>query len=290
MLAPLSVSETSQIMIAAMRRHAIYEEICEKKSGSVSKLARDFSVTEETIRRDLKELEAQGLVLRSYGGAFIQDGVENLVDINVREGAYIPAKQAIARTALQFIRNGDTIFLDNSTTAGQLAQLIKNMRLTVLTNNLGIMNTLSQSSSIHLLGLGGDFSYNEQAFYGDMAVRDLCNYFVDASFISCRSISLENGITDSTERWTRLRQEVIHRSNRSYVIADHTKFGRTSFMSVCGFDHIQAVITDEPLPAQWSEELSRLGCNLVVGDDICVQDNHLEPQVAHHPPLPQKER
>ena len=190
------------------------------------------------------------------------------MDANIRSGAYVENKKIIAERSRRFVEDGDTIFLDNSTTAYHLANEIKDMDLTVLTNNLPIVNLLSHSDSIRLVVMGGIYSSTENAFYGDMTIRELGNYFVDSSFLSCRSISLENGITDSVEKWTRLRQEVIKRSNRSYIIADHTKFGRTSYLWICDFDSISAVITDEALPPEWHEELNRRGCAIVEKSDI----------------------
>ena len=254
-------------MLAAMRRKKIYEEIRERKSVPVPFLAKQFSVTEETIRRDLKVLEAEGMVIRTYGGAFIQDGVENLVDANIRSGAYVENKRIIAERSRQFVHEGDTIFLDNSTTAFHLANELKDMDLTVLTNNLPIINLLSHSDSIRLVVIGGIYSSTENAFCGDMTVRELDNYFVDSSFLSCRSISLENGITDSVEKWTRLRQEAIRRSNKSYIIADHTKFGRTSYLWICDFSSISALITDVALSPEWHEELGRQGCAIIEEDN-----------------------
>lgn len=254
-------------MIPPMRRREIYNEIQEKKSASVSSLAKQFSVTEETIRRDLKELESQGLVTRTYGGAFIQSGVENLVDITVRAGAYMASKQAIAESCLQFIHNGDTIFMDNSTTVYHLAKLLRKMHLTVLTNSLSIINLLASSDMIRLTSIGGSYSKSEKAFYGNVALRELNSYYVDSAFLSCRSLSLDNGVTDSTERWTVLRQKAIERSGKSYILADYTKFGRSSFLSVCGFDAIEAIITDKPQSDEWTSRLDDCDCSLIVSGE-----------------------
>lgn len=153
-------------MLAVERRACIKETIQEQKSVAVSDLARRFDVTEETIRRDLKVLEAQGVLTRTYGGAFIQGGAINEVDVTLRETSYVEAKRQIAAQCLQLIRNGDSIFLDSSTTALEIARAIRDMRLTVLTNSLLIADVLSHSESIRLQVIGGVLQPQSMSSWG----------------------------------------------------------------------------------------------------------------------------
>ena len=219
-------------MLAVERRACIKETIQEQKSVAVSDLARRFDVTEETIRRDLKVLEAQGVLTRTYGGAFIQGGAINEVDVTLRETSYVEAKRQIAAQCLQLIRNGDSIFLDSSTTALEIARAIRDMRLTVLTNSLLIADVLSHSESIRLQVIGGVLQPQSMSFLGEAALAALAPYYVDSAFVSFRS-------------------DVIRRAGRVYLVADHTKFGQTSFVQICGFDALAGIVTDQPLSAPW---------------------------------------
>lgn len=254
-------------MIAAVRRQKIREIISEKKSATVSELAQRFSVTEETIRRDLKLLEQEGFLMRSYGGAFIADGVDNLVDVDIRTGVYVDSKSTIASRCLPFIENGDTVFLDNSTTAYHIAKLLGSRRVTILTNSLLTIDLLAENKDVHLVAIGGDYAPTERAFYGNIAVSVLGRYYVDKAFISCRSLSIENGITDSTDRWTSVRRVALAHSNEVYCIADFSKFDHTSYAHLCDYDEVNYVITDKPLREEWHERLSALGCTLIDSDD-----------------------
>ena len=227
----------------------------EKKSVIVSDLAAMFGVTEETIRRDLKALEEEGVLNRTYGGAYVLDGVENEVNLKIRETIYIESKKNIASKAIKEIQNGDSIFLDNSTTAYYLALLLKDMRLTVLTNSLKITNALCEKDNIKLITIGGRYHKENDAFYGLATVTALAQYNVDKAFISCRSLSMQKGISDSVEELANLRQSVIKRSNKVYMIADYSKFDKNSFINTCTFDDIHVVITDKPLSDQWHEFL-----------------------------------
>ena len=145
-------------MLAVTRKSEIKDIVLEKKSVTVTELAKIFSVTEETIRRDLKQLESEGFLTRTYGGAFIQDGVENNIDLSIRETAYLKNKQAIASRCRELIHNGDSIFLDSSTTTLTIAKAINDMRLTVVTNSLMIINELCDKANIHLIAIGGNYT------------------------------------------------------------------------------------------------------------------------------------
>lgn len=254
-------------MLAAERKQQIKEIVIAKKSASVAALAKQFGVTGETIRRDLKALEKEGVLMRTHGGAFIQSGVENLIDIDLRKTVYIDEKELIAKRCYNLVNNGDAIFLDNSTTCYHVAKALSNLNITVVTNNLMIMNLFAQSENIRLVSVGGEFSIKEQAFSGTIAQRALAEYYVDKAFISCRTVSINNGITESTDQWASIRHLMIERSDKQYLVADHTKFGQTSFARISDFNEITAVITDHPLDAKWHEALRSKGCAVIDGDE-----------------------
>ncbi|WEG13398.1 DeoR/GlpR family DNA-binding transcription regulator [Pullulanibacillus sp. KACC 23026] len=221
-----------------------------------------FKVTDETIRRDLRALEQEGILMRSYGGAFIQSGVENLIDSTIRTSVYVESKTFIAEKCKRLINNGDVIFLDNSTTAFYIAKEIKDMRLTLVTNSLTITNYLAHQGNIRLIVAGGFLSAKEQAFYGIGAEKAIKEYYVDKAFLSCRSLSIENGCTDSNELWTQVRKTIIERSKERYLVADFSKFNQTSFMHICGFDKINAIVTDKPLGPEWHSALQSFDCGI----------------------------
>lgn len=247
------------LMLAVTRKAKIREIISEKKSVTVTELSREFGVTEETIRRDLKQLEEDGFLTRTYGGAFIQDGVENDIDTAIRETAYTDSKETIAARCLEIIRNGDSIFLDSSTTSLFLARALRDMRLTVVTNSLLIINELSGCSSIRLIALGGNYSAKDQAFIGSRTINSLKNFYMDKAFLSCRSLSMEHGISDSSESTSAIRQTLLDQSDSVYLIADHSKFDKTSFIRICGFERITGLVTDFSLTEQWAHFLEKAG-------------------------------
>lgn len=244
-------------MLSVTRKSKIKEILSEKKSVIVSELSKSFSVTEETIRRDLKTLEDEGFLIRTYGGAFIQDGVQNEVDLALRETVYTDSKHLIAETCSKIIANGDSIFLDASTTALFIAKAISHMRLTILTNSLKVVNYLTDFPNIRLINVGGTYLSNNMSFVGRMTLQALDNYFLDKTFMSCRSLSMTQGITDSNEAMSEIRQKLITRSNKTYVVADYSKFDKTSFLNICDFSSIDGLVTDKNLNEEWLEFLAK---------------------------------
>jgi DeoR/GlpR family transcriptional regulator of sugar metabolism len=242
-------------MLAFTRKSEIKDLILEKKSITVTELSKKFSVTEETIRRDLKQLESEGSLIRTYGGAFILDGVENNVDLSIRETTYLKSKQAIASCCRRLIRNGDSIFLDSSTTCLAIAKTISHMRLTVVTNSLLIVNELCDCSNIHLVCIGGNYTPNDKAFNGHITQLNLETLFLDKAFMSCRSLSIEHGITDSLEHVASVRQALVGRSEEIYLVADFSKFDKTSFIHITDFDKITGLVTDRQLDSHWKDFL-----------------------------------
>lgn len=250
-------------MLRITRKSKIKEMVLEKKSVTVSELSKLFSVTEETVRRDLKELEAEGILTRTYGGAFIQDGVQNEIDVNIRETLFVTNKEKIAAKCATAINHGDSIFLDSSTTSLFIAAKIRDKRVTVITNSLKVANTLSDSESVRLILTGGMLSTQSMSFLGRSTLSSLQSFFVDKAFISCRSVSMEHGVTDSNEQQAEVRQLAIKRTNRTYLVVDYTKFNKTSFTHICSFDEINAVVVDKHLDDAWRNFLTEKNIDIL---------------------------
>ncbi|CAM3956510.1 DeoR/GlpR family DNA-binding transcription regulator [Mesobacillus zeae] len=249
-------------MLHITRKTKIKELIIEKKSVTVSELTKLFKVTEETIRRDLKQLEDEGFLTRTYGGAYISDGVQNDVDINLREFIHVEGKKKIASKALSFIKSGDSIFLDASTTSIVIASMLTDQKLTVVTNSVKVVTTLMNNQNINLVVIGGTLSKTSLSNLGRTAESNLEHYFFDSAFISCRSVSRQHGITDSNEQQAGIRKIAADHANRVHLIADYTKFDKTSFASICGFEQINTIIVDEKLEPEWAKFLEEKGVEL----------------------------
>lgn len=254
-------------MIPIARKNKIKELIIEKKSITVAELTELFQVTEETIRRDLKQLEDEDFLKRTYGGAYISDGVKHDVDVSIREHIHVEGKEKIARRCLTYINNGDSIFLDGSTTSLVLASMLMKKKLTVVTNSIKIVNTLVENPDIHVVIIGGTLKPSSLTNVGRNAEYNMSYYYFDSAFISCRAVDMRHGITDSNEQQAAIRKLAADHAKHVYLVADYTKFDQTAFTKICEFDMVNTIVVDEPLSVEWGGFLKNQNINLIDYDE-----------------------
>lgn len=244
-------------MLAITLRKIIKELLQEHKSVTITNLAAQLDVTKETIRRDLRAMEKDNELIRTHGGAYILEGVQNDIDISTRQVLKTNEKEIVAQKCDSLIQPGDIIFLDNSTTAWFIARKIANRKLTVLTTSLQIANILSESQTIRLILIGGEYSHKNMGIEGDGALRNMQQYFVDKAFISCRSVSMEYGITDISDNAAIMHRLVIDHAKQTFLVVDHSKLNYASFTSVIPIKELDAIIMDQDFSPEWKEYLEK---------------------------------
>ncbi len=213
-------------MTPAERRRAILDLLETRGEVSVEELAQLFRVSRVTIRTDLSELEARGLVQRTYGGAVPARKVLFNPSFEEKKRHRLEAKRAIARKALELIREGDTLLLDAGSTTLALASLLKGhfQRLFILTNSVPIALEL-QGSGFEVLVLGGQIRHHSLALIGPATVRNLAWYRADKAFLGAtgvdgRGYSTPNPLEAETKR------AMLEAAGEAYVLADASKLGR----------------------------------------------------------------
>ncbi len=243
-------------MLAIARKAAIRERLHEHKSVRITELAAELNVTKETIRRDLREMEQGGELIRTHGGAYILDGVQNDIDVGTRQVLKIPEKERIAQKCDSIIQSGDYIYLDGSTTCWSIARKVSHRKLTVLTSSLEIANILSPFDTIKLHVIGGEFSPKNKDFVGEGAIKTLERYFVDKAFISCRSVHIRYGITDTNDGRSRLHQTALEHAREKYLVVDHSKLNNVSFSRIAPVTSVDGIIMDQEFPPEWTDYLT----------------------------------
>ena len=251
----MPISE-EMVMIPAARRHEIRQRILEEKTLTVSAVASALGVSEETVRRDFQQLEREGVLTRTHGGAIIANRVSPQVTNADLEGILVDAKEAIARQALMRLSPRMCVYLDSSTTSLTLARKLKVSPVTVVSNSLAILSELSTRSDVQLVGVGGTLSKTRRCFVGRSAKEMLGNYYFDLVFLSSRSLDLDRGVTDSSDEEIEVKTTVMQRTNRIILLADHSKFGRASFSKICDFEDLDDVITDIKPRKDWIDAAS----------------------------------
>ena len=240
-------------MLAVTRLEYITKLITEKKSISVVKLSKELNVSGETIRRDLKTLEKRGILKRTYGGAYLEGSRESDVSVQVRKDKLVHNKEQIAEICSNFVKVGDTVFLDNSTTSLEIAKKISHMAVTVITNSLLITNYLANYDNIRTIVLGGTLDAVNMCFIGQTTLSELSHLFARIGFVSCRSLSIKHGAMDSNDNVGQIRALAIENCSQSFLIADHTKFGNTALCKISSLHNFAGVITDKKPDATWTE-------------------------------------
>ena len=244
-------------MLAIARKKAIKELLQEQKSVTITDLAARLEVTKETIRRDLRAMEKDNELIRTHGGAYILEGVQNDLDVSTRQTLLTQEKEIIAQKCDALIQPGDIIFLDSSTTSWYIARKIAKRKLTVITSSLEIANILSTASPVRLFLTGGEFSHRTKGFVGNGAVRTLSQYFFDKAFVSCRSVCMEFGVTEINDDTAMLYKVALQHAHQKYLVVDHTKLNKTSLSSVIPLKEMDAIITDCDFSPEWKDWLNR---------------------------------
>lgn len=217
-------------MLALERRNLILEKLQIEKRVVVSELSQLYGVSEETIRRDLEKLENDGLAIKSYGGAVINDNSNMDMPFNIRKNRNVAGKQRIAELAAKLVEDGDHIMLDASTTGVFIAKALKQKsRLTVVTNSLEAIIEMSDVSGWDIISTGGLLKEGYLALLGGAARAGVEKYCVDKLFLSCKGVSMEYGFMDSLEIFAEVKQSMIHASQKVYLAVDHSKLTRILF-------------------------------------------------------------
>lgn len=257
-------------MLVAERHQKIVELVNERKSIRVSELSRIFSVTEETIRRDLERLERESKLNRSHGGALKKESEEqNEIPYFEREIINTNEKKEIALLAAKQIKPGDKVILDASSTAWYMSKVLKDMPITVVTNSIKVAMELSTKQQITVISIGGTLLSKSLSFVGPLAESSLNNYHVNKAFISCQSFHLDYGISDSNELQARVKQNMIECAEEVYIMVDHTKIEQQSFAYINNTSVIDKVITDSKISHTHLKQIEESSLHLIKGNGEC---------------------
>lgn len=215
-------------MLALERHRRLLDLLNEQGGVRTADAARTLGVTEETVRRDFEKLEAEGALLRSHGGAVKLETLRREFPATERAEQNAAEKLQIAKAAVARIKPGQTILFDASTTALQVAKLLPDQPLTVLTNALQTALALAEKTSVHVTVLGGTLMSNSQSCTGWPAEQMLDLFRIDTAYISCRGLDAERGPSEATEEQARLKRQIVARAEEVCLLADSSKAGMSS--------------------------------------------------------------
>lgn len=251
-------------MLAIERRKLIMEALQEEKRVVVSELSKMYDVSEETIRRDLEKLEKEGLVIKTYGGAVVNENTNVELPYVIRKKTNVLRKQRIAELTAAMISDGDRIMLDDSTTAVFIAKKIKNKKnITLITNSVEILLELSDVTGWKIISTGGRLYEGSLSLVGEQCERVLSRYHVDKAIISCKGVDLHKGVWDSNENNALVKRAMADSAGRVILAVDGSKLGCISFAKICDMKDIATVVTDLPPDGEWQRTFERQGIECI---------------------------
>jgi DeoR/GlpR family transcriptional regulator of sugar metabolism len=202
-------------------------------------------VTEVTIRQDLEKLEREGLIHREHGGANLKNIKDQVNTISLAHQDHMDKKELIAAKCLEFIESGDTIILDSGSTTTEVAKKIRGLKnLTVITNALNIALMLGAESGIEVIVTGGEFKPPTLSLTGQRAADFFKGLHVQKLFLATAGISLKAGLTYPSISDLVVKKSMIDAEETTYLLADSSKIGKSSFASLGALSLIDYVITD----------------------------------------------
>lgn len=242
-------------MLKNEREHEIVNILkTENRFVTVKELCQKLYASESSVRRDLTELEAKGIITRSYGGAEPVTNFSNVIEFSSRAHHNSHAKRIIAKKAASLIKDGNVIFLDQSSTAFYLAAEIMNKSsLTVVTNNIEILNFLS-NSQIRVVSSGGLLSRdNRSCLIGGDARYIFEHTYADVLFFSTKALSDDATISDCTREEVLVRNSMLKNAAKKVFLCDSEKFGTHATYKQCSLNDVDVLVSEDEAAQRFAE-------------------------------------
>ncbi|MBU2668887.1 DeoR/GlpR family DNA-binding transcription regulator [Actinoplanes bogorensis] len=249
------------------RRRRLIEVLRENGRLEVSSLAEEFAVTSETIRRDLINLEREGLVHRVHGGAILTERGHFVPGLPVRDRLMSDEKDAIAHVALQYMPPEGAVLIDAGSTTGRLAEVFAGgLPLTVLTNGLQVATSLAAKPGLTVHTLGGRVRGNTLAEVDAAALRSLSRVHADVAFVGTYGVSVRHGFSTPDPAEAAVKEAMIAAAQTTVILCDHTKIGREHFARFAEITTPAVLITDSGAPGSLVRGIEAAGLEVVLAE------------------------
>jgi DeoR/GlpR family transcriptional regulator of sugar metabolism len=251
-------------MTAEERQRAIVGAARSAGSVEVTELARELGVARETVRRDLRALEAHGLLRRTHGGAYPVESAGFETTLSFRSTMHVPEKRRIATAAAEQTGEAETVFVDEGYTPLLIAEALpRNRPLTVVTASLAVAAALATAEGFTVLLLGGRVRGGTLATVDHWVTRMLSGFVIDLAFIGANGISREHGLTTPDPAVSAVKQQAVQAARRRVFAGVHTKFGIASFCRFATVSDLDMIVTSTRLGAAEAHRYSLLGPQVI---------------------------
>jgi DeoR/GlpR family transcriptional regulator of sugar metabolism len=246
------------------RKRKIYNLLHEQQTLTVSQLSRSLSVSDMTIRRDIRLMAKEGLLRQVHGGAVSLRGEDDIRSFRARQIEELPRKQAIVREVLSWIKDNDAFYIDGSSTCSELSRLLKGRgRHTVVTDSLSVINELGGTPGIELVTLGGTLERDGNTFDGLFAVESARHIQVDCCFFSASGFTID-GIVNNDLIGSQVKQLMIRSARSAVLLADSTKYGKNGILKLCHWPEVDVLFVDSGLSDAARRAISAFGTEVRV--------------------------
>lgn len=254
----------SKKMNYELRKKIILDILNEQEIITISDIVKRCNVSEITIRRDLINIEQEGLLVRTHGGAIKPKNSNQLFTYNIKVNQNSLEKEAICKTAAKFINENDIIFIDCGTTLFHLAKYIKKIKsLIVITTSLPMISELLDFPNIKLIVIGGEVDLPRKAIYGPVAADTINLYHADKAFVGADGISLKNGLTSYDEKEANITLRMIENSSEVFLLCDSSKIEKNSFFKFAPFSKVNHLITNNDIAPLYLKEYREAGIHII---------------------------
>ena len=233
-------------MLTKERQQQILSYLSQHNTVTVQELSARLYASSSTIRRDLSELEEQGILKRVHGGAVLTAGSTFDTPAQLRKTQQLAEKFKIAELASRFLRPSSTYFFDSSSTSAVLAsRLTEYPDVKIATNGVDIIANMSSSPKLSILSCGGYLRSPWGELTGNIAIKSIEGMYADVFFFSCAGFTREQGAMEFSDENVAVKRAFYRNSKLQILLCDSTKFGKQYFFNLFTLHEIDYIVTDK---------------------------------------------
>lgn len=253
------------VMFAEQRRLVILNQLEQDGSVRVANLAGHLDVAVETIRRDLEQLEREGKLTRTHGGA-VPRASDHDTPFAQRRSANHDAKVRIARRAAEFIQAGEVVAFDASSTVYELVRVLPQVSLAVVTNALPVLTRLCGHEEVRVFCIGGTLDIPSRSMVGPFAEEVLGRLNVKKLFLSSKGVDLVRGLSEHDAEHARVKRQLMDVAEEVYLLADHSKLNSRAAVHIAEITEVTTLVTDALADTQFLADARAQGIHTEVVD------------------------
>ena len=235
------------------RESSILEYLSQNREATIDELCARFFVSAPTIRRDLKALSDSGKIIRTHGGAFLNNLPWESTPQELREKEFVTEKDIIAKKCLDLINDGDTVMIDASSTGLQLIKLLSTKSSIIVITNSTKASFVSARTGVKTFVSGGETSKTSFGYIGSFAEEFIRKFNADICFFSVSSLTPDGRLTDNSIAENQISKTMIERSKKSVLLLNSQKMGAPQLNTLCTLNDVDYIVSEMDISDKFPE-------------------------------------